>query len=251
MSVYRLHSLVPYELKVLSARDGHLLKTYILPDGVVGDEARLTALKDGCSMADLFYSFGVANPGAVTLHNYPNFLRNLKRAAQFGVEEIIDLASIDILRDRERGVPRYNRFLRLFHRKPISSFDDFKNPAFPNLGEELRRVYGTTPDGRDNVELLDLMVGMFAEVPPKGFGFSDTAFRVFILMASRRIKSDRFIAGDAFCDGRRENVARDGGRWSVRKRSAHGLAHGRGATMELSLTRIIQIEANEEPPFDV
>ena len=38
------------------------------------------------------------------------------------------------------------------------------------------------------------------------------------------------------CDGRRENVARAGGRWSVRKRSAHGLAHGLGATMELSLT---------------
>ena len=29
---------------------------------------------------------------------------------------------------------------------------------------------------------------------PKGFGFSDTAFRIFILMASRRLKSDRFIA---------------------------------------------------------
>jgi hypothetical protein len=115
----------------------------------------------------------VANPGAVTLHNYPNFLRNLKRPAQFGVEEIVDLASIDILRDRERGVPRYNRFLRLFHKPPIASFDDFKNPAFPKLGEELRRVYGTTADGRDNVELLDLMVGMFAEVPPAGFGFSD------------------------------------------------------------------------------
>ena len=27
---------------------------------------------------------------------------------------------------------------------------------------------------------------------PEGFGFSDTAFRIFILMASRRLKSDRF-----------------------------------------------------------
>jgi hypothetical protein len=140
----------------------------------------------------------VAYPGAVTLHNYPNFLRNLKRPAAFGVEEIIDLASIDILRDRERGVPRYNRFLRLLHRTPIKSFDDFKNPTLPKLGEELRRVYGKTSDGQDNVELLDLMVGMFAEVPPAGFGFSDTAFRIFILMASRRIKSDRFLAGEAF-----------------------------------------------------
>jgi hypothetical protein len=198
VSVYRLHPLVPDELEVLSARHGRLLKKYVLPQGVVGDESRLTALNDGATMGDLLYSFGVANPGAVTLHNYPNFLRNLKRPAQFGVEEVVDLASIDILRDRERGVPRYNRFLRLFHRTPISSFDDFKNPDFPTLGADLRRIYGQTPDGRDNVELLDLMVGMFAEVPPKGFGFSDTAFRVFILMASRRLKSERFIAGDAF-----------------------------------------------------
>jgi len=151
-------------------------------------------------MADLFYSFGVANPGAVTLHNYPNFLRNLKRPEAFGVEEVIDLASIDVLRDRERGVPRYNRFLRLLHRTPISSFDDFRNPSFPTLAEDLRRIYGKTPDGRDDVEMLDLMVGMFAEVPPAGFGFSDTAFRIFILMASRRLKSDRFIAGDAFTE---------------------------------------------------
>jgi hypothetical protein len=37
---------------------------------------------------------------------------------------------------------------------------------------------------------------MFAETPPKGFGFSDTAFRIFILMASRRLNSDRFFTTD-------------------------------------------------------
>ena len=37
---------------------------------------------------------------------------------------------------------------------------------------------------------------MFAEPKPKGFGFSDTAFRMFILMASRRLKSDRFFTDD-------------------------------------------------------
>jgi hypothetical protein len=40
------------------------------------------------------------------------------------------------------------------------------------------------------------MVGLFAEDLPEGFGFSDTAFRVFILMASRRLKSDRFFTKD-------------------------------------------------------
>ena len=37
---------------------------------------------------------------------------------------------------------------------------------------------------------------MFAEPKPTGFGFSDTAFRIFILMATRRLKSDRFFTID-------------------------------------------------------
>ena len=40
------------------------------------------------------------------------------------------------------------------------------------------------------------MVGLYSEPLPQGFGFSDTAFRVFILMASRRLKSDRFFTRD-------------------------------------------------------
>jgi hypothetical protein len=82
-------------------------------------------------------------------------------------------------------VPRYNDFRRLFHLKPASSFEEL-NPAF---ADELRRIYG-------DIERLDLMIGLYAEQLPKGFGFSDTAFRVFILMASRRIKSDRFFTRD-------------------------------------------------------
>ena len=54
----------------------------------------------------------------------------------------------------------------------------------------MRDVY----EGR--LDRVDLMVGMFAEPKPKGFGFSDTAFRIFILMASRRLNSDRFFTND-------------------------------------------------------
>ena len=55
------------------------------------------------------------------------------------------------------------------------------------LVEELRSVYN------DDIESVDLMAGLFAEKPPPGFGFSDTAFRIFAVMAPRRLKSDRFI----------------------------------------------------------
>ena len=100
---------------------------------------------------------------------------------------IVDLAAIDVLRIRERGVPRYNEFRRLLHLKPPATFEELTDN--PEWASELRDVYG-------DVEQVDLMVGLYAEPLPKGFGFSDTAFRIFILMASRRLKSDRFFTRD-------------------------------------------------------
>jgi hypothetical protein len=58
-----------------------------------------------------------------------------------------------------------------------------------DLARELKAIYG-------DVDRVDLMVGLYAEAPPPLFGFSDTAFRVFILMASRRLKSDRYFTTD-------------------------------------------------------
>ncbi len=54
----------------------------------------------------------------------------------------------------------------------------------------MAEVYG------GDIEKVDTMVGMFGEKLPEGFGFSDTAFRIFVLMASRRLKSDRFYTVD-------------------------------------------------------
>ena len=49
---------------------------------------------------------------------------------------------------------------------------------------------------RNDIDRVDLLVGLLAEPVPQGFGFSDTAFRIFILMASRRLHSDRFFTVD-------------------------------------------------------
>jgi hypothetical protein len=144
------------------------------------------ALRDA-TLVDVVYTFGVQNPGAVTLRNFPNWMRRLRRRSGQRLEELVDLAAIDILRDRERGVPRYNRFRQLFHKPRVRSFEQMTDD--PELARALREVYG-------HPDKVDLMVGMYAEKPPEGFGFSDTAFRVFILMASRRLKSDRLFTED-------------------------------------------------------
>jgi len=185
VSVYRMHPLLPDEFVFRSTADDRVLLERTLAE-VADRHAREVAKQ--VSMTDLFYSFGTTNPGAITLHNYP---RNLQRRVEPD-GSIIDLATTEILRDRERGVPRYNEFRRLVHRLPLTSFEELTTNT--TWVEELRRIYN------DDIEQVDLMIGMYAEFEgahlPKGFGFSDTAFRIFILMASRRLNSDRFFTTD-------------------------------------------------------
>lgn len=178
-AVYRMHSLMPDEFTFRSAANGSVLGQYELP-ALSGREGR--KLLERFNPTDLLYSFGIAHPGALRLHNFPKHLQNLVKDNG----DRFDLATVDILRDRERGVPRYNQFRRLVHKKPVRSFEELTdNPAW---AKEIERVYG------GDLEKVDLMVGLMCEPLPAGFGFSDTAFRIFLLMASRRLKSDRFLS---------------------------------------------------------
>lgn len=181
VSVYRMHALMPDQFRICSHETGEEVARYELPEA---SGRRGLDVLGAHPMADLFYSFGVSHPGAVRLHNYPRHLQNLEKETG----ERVDLAAVDVLRDRERGVPRYNQFRRLLGKEPVRSFEELTDN--PRWREELRQVYG------GDLEKVDLMVGLYCEPLPEGFGFSETAFRVFILMASRRLKSDRFFTDD-------------------------------------------------------
>ena len=181
VSVYRMHPLIPDDFNFYSLKNGELLLEKNFHE-VSGNRTR--SLLQEVTMSDLFYSFGISYPGLITLHNYPRFLQELQRDNG----EIFDLAAVDILRDRERGVPRYNRFRELIGRERVKSFEEINSDQ--KIAQELREVYN------NDIDSVDLMIGLFAEELPPGFGFSETAFRIFILMASRRLKSDRFLSQD-------------------------------------------------------
>lgn len=187
-AVYRLHSLMPDEFSFRRhADDVEVLRSDMA--GVAGGEAR--DVHDWVSFDDVVYSLCTSHPGALALHNYPNGLRRLDRLDSEGIH--FDMAAIDILRDRERGVPRYCDFRRRIDAHVPKTFEELTDDLA--WQRELRDVYG-------RVEDVDLLVGTLAESrsarhgTPPGFGFSDTAFRIFILMASRRLKSDRFFTDD-------------------------------------------------------
>ncbi|GAA3442849.1 peroxidase family protein [Planomonospora venezuelensis] len=181
VAVYRMHPLIPDEYGLRSLGDDSPIRRYTLRE-LSGPAALEVA--SAVSAADLLYSFGTEHPGAIVLNNFPRLLQEFERPDG----RLMDLAATDILRCRELGVPRYNEFRRLLHLPPARSFEALAGD--PGLAAALREVY------RDRLEDVDLTVGMFAERRPEGFAFSDTAFRVFILMASRRLNSDRFFTAD-------------------------------------------------------
>ncbi len=193
IAVYRMHPLIPDDYEFRRTHDNSIVKKKGFNE-MIG--AKVDDVLEEIEMTDLLYSFGTSHPGAIVLHNYPNHLRQFERPD--GVT--IDLATYDIVKCRERGVPRYNDFRKAFHLNPAKSFEDFSRDR--ELVAELKAVYAHPDD-------VDVMVGLFAEAPPPGFAFSDTAFRVFALMASRRLKSDRFYTYDY----RPEVYTPEGMRW--------------------------------------
>ncbi|MCA1851193.1 MAG: catalase, partial [Beggiatoa sp.] len=179
VTVYRMHPLLPDDYCFYDYRTGELLgqRNFLEIQGNKADD-EMRAL----GLHNMLYSFGISHPGAITLHNYPRSLQAFERDG-----ERIDLSVVDLVRTRRRGVPRYNDFRAGLHKPRITKWEDLcANPESVRL---MRSIYRS-------IDKVDTMVGLFAEAPPEGFGFSDTAFRVFILMASRRLQSDRFLTVD-------------------------------------------------------
>jgi len=203
VAIYRMHPLIPDELRLHSIAGEQPAARTDLDPGIMNYTFKYTGQilsETGLAMADLYYSFGVEHPGALTLRNFPAALQTLdlarfpKLRAQLSVSlgepEVVDVATVDIVRDRERGVPRYNEFRTRLHLPRVASFEDLlPGDEHRELREEMEAVY-------EHIDKVDLMVGLLAERPPPGFAFSDTAFVIFVLMASRRLKSDRFFASD-------------------------------------------------------
>jgi len=180
VSVYRMHAfMMPETFHVYTVEGVQPVDTFRL-DEIFGSKSH--PITEKYALSDLVYSFGRALPGALTLGNYA---RALQQFVIPGTNMMIDLAAVDIVRDRERGVPRYNQFRELLRLPPVRTFEELN----ADWADQLRDVYGT-------VDRIDLMVGLFAETKPPHFGFSETTFRIFLLMNPRRLKSDRFFTAD-------------------------------------------------------
>jgi hypothetical protein len=231
VSVYRLHPLVPdlIEYRDLKGDPNKIVEKIPVVETF---RAKATDAMHSRGLANWGLSFGRQRLGALTLRNYPMFIQNLQMDRLNSATNLIDVAALDLIRDRERGVPRFNEFRRQYGLRQLTSFDDFIDlstaPGSKERAEQedrvktMRELYGQhtcdrskqitdaqlNPDGSpitdclgkpngtliDNIEDVDLVMGFLAEpVRPHGFAISETQFVVFILNASRRLFSDRFL----------------------------------------------------------
>ena len=60
---------------------------------------------------------------------------------------VIDIGTVDILRDRERGMPAYNDLRALQGLPKLTSYDDLGVDAVTRA--DLERLYGPAPGGLD------------------------------------------------------------------------------------------------------
>src|SRR5262249_49718708 len=112
--------------------------------------AKATAQMRAGGLADWALSMGRQRLGLLTLQNHPQYLQNLDLAPRLDTR--IDVAALDIIRDRERGIPRFNEFRRQIGLRQLTSFDDFIDKRLPEGSPELasqrkliatlREVYG-------------------------------------------------------------------------------------------------------------
>ncbi|XVF16477.1 hypothetical protein REPUB_Repub10bG0034300 [Reevesia pubescens] len=193
-SVYRMHALLPDSLHLRNInvapgpnKSPTLLEKVPMPD-LIGHKGEKTLTQIGFTRQ--IVSMGHQACGALELWNYPSWLRDLIPQDIDGKDrpDHVDLAALEIYRDRERKVARYNQFRRALLLIPISRWEDLTDDK--EAIQTLMEVYG------NDVEELDLLVGLMAEKKIKGFAISETAFIIFVLMATRRLEADRFFTSN-------------------------------------------------------
>lgn len=194
VSVYRMHSMLPDNILL---RDIHGTSTTSKTPPVLKqiDMRKLLGISGEKTLSEIgneaqIVSMGHQACGALDLWNYPVWMRNLIPQDPSGQDrpDRVDMPALEIYRDRERSVSRYNQFRRNMLMIPIAKWEDLTDDK--EAIQTLQEVYG------NDVEALDLLVGLMAEKKIKGYAISETAFFIFVLMASRRLEADRFFTSD-------------------------------------------------------
>jgi alpha-dioxygenase len=125
-------------------------------------------------------------PGQLVLHNYPKVISSLNK---HGEAAEVDLALIDVVRNRKRNLPKYNDFRKGLGLKLYCSLDELLDEvkADSNTVKQMKHLYN------DDINEVDLQVGLLIEPKMRGCAVGETTYAVFTVQTQKRLSHDRFF----------------------------------------------------------
>lgn len=159
------------------------------------------------SQEDWLYSAGLQFPGDILLNNVTEQMRHLK--TMDGRE--VDMTLMDLLRDDERGFPRYNEYRRALHLPAPRSMLELTGGDW-DLAQRLDKAYrkyikdmwaikngrpaseAPEPTDLEVVESVHAHVGLRASPRMPGMVLSVDAYIIFTLNAPDRFAANRFLS---------------------------------------------------------
>ncbi len=155
-TVYRLHPLVPDLIDYREWQDDANVIRNRIPV-VKTFRGRATAAMRGRGLANWALSMGRQRLGLLTLQNHAQFMQNLSMPHLKSETKKLDIAALDLIRDREHGLPRFNEFRRQYGLRQLTSFDDF-------IDQRLVDKPNKTPADEDELKHQKAMVTALREV---------------------------------------------------------------------------------------
>jgi hypothetical protein len=166
VAAYRFHAMLPDTFRV-----GR--RTYALTE--VQDWRRICY--EECTMRECMRHLLTESPAALGLHNTPRAVVSAQREVNFAV--------IDVARNRERNLPRFNQLRTFIGLRPLASIDELV-PPWSADNAVLRELYGT-------VDEVDLHVGLLAEARMPRCAVGETTYAIFQVQTDKRIRCDPFF----------------------------------------------------------
>ena len=137
MAVYRLHPLVPDMIEFREVSNPNAIAKHV-PVVETFRRKATPQMREG-GLSNWAVSMGRQRLGLLLLKNHPQFLQNLNIRPRF--DTTLDVPALDIIRDRERGVPRFNEFRRQIGLKSLTGFDDFIDKRLdPNKPDDQKTI---------------------------------------------------------------------------------------------------------------
>src|SRR5438477_5121322 len=120
VTVYRLHALLPDLIDYRELGDPNAIRHKI--PVIETFQAKATEAVRSRGLSNWALSMGRQRLGVLALGNIPQFLQNIRIPRLNSETKQIDLAALDLIGDREHGVPRLNEFRRQYGLRQLTGF---------------------------------------------------------------------------------------------------------------------------------